>query len=261
LILHSVQGSADGAAAENCQGLDAAKYDELTAQRPVRLVFRRKFSDLIKQTPEEAAAAAAAAVVAGAGGQHPRGLGLAGLVGAVVGPAVSGFGVNHPGAPGLPSPAGAGGVVSSAEHAKANQDLAATREELAARMAELTEERAQLAKVKMELAGSKGSCLAAEAEYELADVAQQELLDVNQQLRAEGTRLYERERRLKVKGEQVQFVNGELRQRLQALADHYDEARRTHQQQIDQLQDVSYLDISVDKSLLWRFCSKDLVLL
>ena len=90
----------------------------------------------------------------------------------------------------------------------------------------------------MELAVSKKTCAGAEAEYDLADVAQRELLNVNQKLREEGTRSYERERRLKVKGEQVQFVNGELRQRLQALADHCDEARRTHQLQIDQLQDA-----------------------
>ena len=68
LILHSLQG-------QNCQGMDQGKYDELIAQRPVRLVFRRKFSDLAKQTEEEAAAGA---------GQQPRGLGLRGLVGGVV---------------------------------------------------------------------------------------------------------------------------------------------------------------------------------
>ena len=77
-----------------------------------------------------------------------------------------------------------------------------------------------------------------EAEKELMDVAQFELKDQIADCRLEVKASLERERRLKVKGEQVKFVNKELRQRLEQLADHYDATVAQHEVALDAQSDA-----------------------
>ena len=192
LILYSMQGQV-------CQGMLPAKMQELEQQRPLKLVFRHKFSDLSKKTQEQlreqAAAQQAETMAAAAAGATTGGLGLAA------------------------STIGGGGGAMAQQAKK----IAELQERLRLEGELVSGLKLDLLRQKTER-NEKVRDL--EAKNGLLDSGQQALVKQVMEVRDEGLRSLERERTLRVKLDQVKYVNGELRQRLEALANHYDEAKR-----------------------------------
>ena len=194
LILYSLQG-------QPCLGLPPSTLRELEQQRPLKLVFRSKFSDLAKKTQaqlrEEAQAQVQAQVVQSQS-QSAGGLG--------------------PGAGGINI--GAGGAM--AQQKAMIMDL----------QEKLNRERELVSELRLDVQRQKDerdeTVRRLHADMDLLDAGQKALLGQIVEIREEGRKSLERERKIRVQLEQVTVVNSELRQRLEGLANHYDEAKRIH---------------------------------